>query len=613
MALEQYNKKRRFAQTPEPEGKIGRSGQHRFVVQKHRASHLHYDFRLEMDGVLKSWAVPKGPSLNPEEKRLAMQVEDHPVSYFHFEGSIPEGNYGAGTVMVWDTGMWEPLGDENEMLAKGDLKFRLQGEKLAGEFVLARMRSRRPGSKGTEWLLIKKKDTAAKNSFDIDKLDYSVLTQRTLDEIAGDEGSSEWQSNRKAAVRKRTGWRNKDFKIADNASAEKTTKAAAAKQSAIQSTSKKKSSVKKKAATGSVSQTQSVLWADQLAQMPNVRQSAMPREIHPMLATLVEEPFDDPQWLYEVKWDGYRAVALLSPRQVRLVSRNQNYLTAEFPEIAQAMHELAVENAIIDGEAVALDEEGRPSFSLMQQRTGMTHPGTRTAGNRALPIVYYAFDLLYLNGYNLTTAGLEQRKQLLQQIIPADKGFVRYSDHHLEHGTALYHVARDKGLEGIVAKLRTSPYVQKRSRDWLKIKITRRQECVIAGYTDPKGAREHFGSLVLGLYDAHGKFTHVGNAGSGFTEASHAALWKKLKELKTETNPFGGKIQSTRPPHWLRPELVAEIKFSEWTHEGEHGGYKMRAPIFQGLRFDKKPRECVFEFPRSMRTEVRKAEEEAAN
>lgn len=202
MGLEQYNKKRRFKETPEPEGKLERRKEYRFVVQKHRASHLHYDFRLEMDGVLKSWAVPKGPSLNSSDKRLAMQVEDHPVSYFHFEGKIPAGNYGAGTVMVWDTGTWEPLGDERQMLDKGDLKFLLHGEKLNGEFVLAKMRSRRPGSKGTEWLLIKKKDEAMKANFDIDKLDYSVLTQRSIDEIAGDDRSREWQSNRKAAVKK---------------------------------------------------------------------------------------------------------------------------------------------------------------------------------------------------------------------------------------------------------------------------------------------------------------------------------------------------------------------------------------------------------------------------
>ena len=258
MVLEQYNQKRRFNETPEPQGKLDRGEQHRFVVQKHRASHLHYDFRLEMDGVLKSWAIPKGPSLDPGDKRLAMQVEDHPVSYFHFEGKIPEGNYGAGTVMVWDTGTWQPLGDEHEMLRKGDLKFRLNGKKLKGEFVLAKMRSRRPGSKGTEWLLIKKKDDATKPGFDIDKLDYSVLTDRSLAEIAGDQRSAEWESDRKAAVRKGAKWLRNDEKqpgeravkrtsaSARKATSTKSARSAESKQPATQKSAVKKAGVKKK-------------------------------------------------------------------------------------------------------------------------------------------------------------------------------------------------------------------------------------------------------------------------------------------------------------------------------------------------------------------------------
>ena len=252
MALEQYNKKRRFNETPEPQGKVDRGEQHRFVVQKHRASHLHYDFRLEMDGVLKSWAVPKGPSLDPGDKRLAMQVEDHPVSYFHFEGKIPEGNYGAGTVMVWDTGTWQPLGDEHQMLTKGDLKFKLNGKKLKGEFVLAKMRSRRPGSKGTEWLLIKKKDEATKPGFNIDQLDYSVLTDRSLNEIAGDQDSAEWQSNRKAAVRKSAKWLLKDDKEPDkqavnkdSASARKSISAKSGRSAESKLPAAKKAAVKK--------------------------------------------------------------------------------------------------------------------------------------------------------------------------------------------------------------------------------------------------------------------------------------------------------------------------------------------------------------------------------
>ncbi|HEU4415898.1 MAG TPA: DNA polymerase ligase N-terminal domain-containing protein [Candidatus Angelobacter sp.] len=248
VALEQYNKKRRFNETPEPEGKVENADQHRFVVQKHQASRLHYDFRLEMDGVLKSWAVPKGPSLDPGDKRLAMQVEDHPVSYFHFEGKIPQDNYGAGTVMVWDTGTWEPLGDARELLRKGDLKFRLHGEKLNGEFVLAKMRSRRPGSKGAEWLLIKKKDEAMQPGFDIDKLDYSVLTQRSLKEIAGDQDSDEWESDRKKAVRKGAEWLVKDAEESGKTAAKKKN----ARAAAAKTVAPKKSSVKKSAekATG---------------------------------------------------------------------------------------------------------------------------------------------------------------------------------------------------------------------------------------------------------------------------------------------------------------------------------------------------------------------------
>jgi bifunctional non-homologous end joining protein LigD len=246
MALETYNKKRSFDQTPEPKGKLERSAKRRFVVQKHHASHLHYDFRLEMDGVLKSWAVPKGPSLNPGDKRLAMQVEDHPVSYFHFEGKIPEGNYGAGTVMVWDTGTWEPLGDEHAMMDKGDLKFRLHGEKLNGEFVLAKMRSRRPGSKGTEWLLIKKKDDSMQAGFDIDKLDYSVLTQRSLKEIAGDDSSDEWQSNRKAAVRKGAEWLLEDDKKPSKPTPAKAAVRKSTKSKSTKTTARKTSTIKKK-------------------------------------------------------------------------------------------------------------------------------------------------------------------------------------------------------------------------------------------------------------------------------------------------------------------------------------------------------------------------------
>ncbi|HEY6253882.1 MAG TPA: non-homologous end-joining DNA ligase [Candidatus Angelobacter sp.] len=600
MALAEYKRKRHFDQTPEPPPKVEAREGHRFVAQKHRASHLHYDFRLEMDGVLKSWAVPKGPSLDPADKRLAMQVEDHPVSYVNFEGNIPQDNYGAGAVMVWDTGSWEPLGDASAMLRKGDVKFILHGSKLKGEFVLAKMRSRRPGSKGTEWLLIKKRDEFAQPGFDVEKLDKSVLTGRKLDEIAADSGSAEWQSNRAAAPRKGAEWLKDSLKKAARAS---TAKMVTPTGSAKAASSKKK----EPPATANLQAA--------LAQLKGAHEAGLPRTIHPMLATLVEDPFDDPQWLFEIKWDGYRAVSYLQKGKAELLSRNQNDLTSEFSEIAKSLAQIPIETAIFDGEIVALDEQGRSSFSLMQQRTGLTKPGkARGAKDLSVPIVYYVFDLLYLEGYNIMRVPLEQRKDLLAQIIPRGDGLLRYSDHHPAEGTRLFEVAQEKGLEGIIAKLRSGLYLQKRSREWLKIKVSRRQEAVICGHTEPRGSREYFGSLILGLYNQNGKLVHVGNVGTGFDRKAQAALWKQLKKLETDKNPFGKKIDTGgRAAHWLKPQLVAEIKFAEWTHPDESGEIKMRAPVFVGLRMDKKPEECVFEFPKPTDKEVEKAEQKNAS
>ena len=604
MALEEYKRKRRFEETPEPAPEVAAKPGHRFVVQKHHASRLHYDFRLEMEGVLKSWAVPKGPSLDPADKRLAMQVEDHPVSYFDFEGIIPPGNYGAGTVMVWDVGTWEAQGDAHAMLAKGDLKFVLRGEKLKGSFVLARMRSRRPGSKGTEWLLIKHRDDQVVPGYDINQFDYSALTRRTLAQIAGDEGAAEWESNRPAAAasKSKDTWlagaiAKADKRKAKKSTAEKTAETSAAKPSRRKASPGKaaetevgKAKRKKASSAPSVSSA-----AKELEKTPGAREGAMPSSIHPMLATLVDKAFDNPQWLFEIKWDGYRALAFLEGGKVRLVSRNQNDMTGQYPELRDLPDYVRARKAVLDGEIVALDEAGRPSFSLMQQRTGISGSGRRVKpANTAVPIAYYVFDLLYLDGYDLTRVDLEKRKELLSGII-AGSALVRYSDHHLEQGVALYEAARQQGLEGIVAKRRNSCYEQKRSREWLKMKITRRQECVIGGYTDPRGGREHFGSVVLGLYDEKGRLLHVGQAGSGFTEKTHEDMWKRLQKLKAEKNPFGNKVESTRGVHWVKPELVAEIKFSEWTHETDAGGVKMRAPVYQGLRMDKPARECVFE------------------
>src|ERR1700680_4582060 len=616
--LEEYKRKRRFEETPEPPPKLEKKTGHRFVVQKHRATRLHYDFRLEMEGVLKSWAVPKGPSLDPADKRLAMQVEDHPVSYFDFEGTIPEGNYGAGTVMVWDVGTWEPLSPEpvkgkfvpgtdaeaSAMLKKGDFKIRLHGKKLSGDFALIHMRSRRPGTKGTEWLLIKKQDDAVVKGYDIERYDQSALTGRSIADIAGDQGSAKWTSSRPASrgavkapwladaiakfdkksksrittedtLRLRSG-QAPEHRVKKNERAKKTKPESNLKSLAL-------TEVKENSSASSVSSV--------VKGLEGAVKRPMPTAVHPMLATSIEKPFDDPDWLFEIKWDGYRAVSFIQDGRVRLVSRNQNDLTGEFPELHELSKLINAKNAVLDGEVVALDEKGRASFSLMQQRTGIRKGGRRTGARRELQIVYYLFDLLYVDGYDLRRVALEQRKQVLSQIIQTSD-LVRYSD-HFPHGLALFEAAKKQGLEGILAKKRRSCYEERRSREWLKIKVTQTVDCVIGGYTDPEGSRQYFGSVVLGLYDKKGRLIHVGQAGTGFNQAMLKEIWQLLKELETDRSPFYGKVDAAHV-HWLKPELVAEIKFSEWTHETADGGMKLRAPVFLGLREDKDPKECTF-------------------
>ena len=556
MTLAEYKRKRRFEETPEPPPKLEKKSQHRFVVQKHRATRLHYDFRLEMEGVLKSWAVPKGPSLDPADKRLAMQVEDHPVSYFDFEGTIPEGNYGAGTVMVWDVGTWEPLSPEpvngkfvpgtdaeaSAMLKKGDFKIRLHGKKLKGDFALIHMRSRRPGTKGTEWLLIKKQDDAVVQGYDIDQYDESALTGRSMADIAGDQGSAKWTSSRPAsrgAVK--APWLADAIAKFDK----KKSKARLTTEDTEQHRVKKKEKEKVRpvvhTAVAGISpnlrtpkQFSSVPFA--LKGLEGAVKRPMPSAIHPMLATSVDKPFDDPNWLFEIKWDGYRAVAFIANGKVRLVSRNQNDLTITYPELHGLPSFLKAETAILDGEIAALDEQGRSSFSLMQQRTGIRDGARRTVSRRDIPVLYYVFDLLYLDGYDLRRVPLEQRKDTLARITEPT-GILRYSD-HFSQGKALFDVARQKGLEGILAKRRDSYYEERRSQAWLKIKITQTLDCVIGGYTDPEGSRAYFGSIVLGLYDKKGDLIHVGQAGTGFDQATLKEIWQALHQRETNRSPF---------------------------------------------------------------------------
>lgn len=609
MALEEYQRKRRFSETPEPPPKLAKGKGHRFVVQRHRATRLHYDFRLEMEGVLKSWAVPKGPSLDPADKRLAMQVEDHPVSYFDFEGIIPEGNYGAGTVMVWDVGAWEPLSPEAKngkylpdteaetqaMLKKGDFKFRLHGKRLNGDFALIHMKARRPGSKGTEWLLIKKHDDDVMEPFDIDSYDTSILSGKTMAQIAGAEDSAEWQSSKNAS----RGGSAKAAWLADTlARVDKKKKAAAvaAKNPKGKTPAEKKTleAAQKLVAGNGTEPSSATSPISAVKDLKGVAKRPMPAAITPMLASVTEKPFDNPDWVFEIKWDGYRAIVFLEDGNVRLLSRNHNDLTPRYPELKVLADHVHAKNAILDGEVVVLDETGRPSFSLMQQRTGIRAHGRQAAPNRELPILYYAFDLLYLDGYDLRRVTLEERKQVLQEVLKPGEIF-RFSDHYPgEQGVALFEVAKQKGLEGILAKKRNSCYEERRSREWLKIKITQTVDCVIGGYTEPDGARQYFGSLVLGLYNEKKKLIHVGQAGTGFDQALLKQIYGVLKEIESKTNPFTGTVDA-KNVHWVKPVRVAEVKFSEWTHETSEGGLKLRAPVFLGLREDKNPEECTFQ------------------
>lgn len=602
MGLEEYQRKRRFSETPEPPPKLAKGKGHRFVVQRHRATRLHYDFRLEMDGVLKSWAVPKGPSLDPADKRLAMQVEDHPVSYFDFEGIIPEGNYGAGTVMVWDVGTWEPLspvakkgkylaGTEAEadaMLKKGDLKFRLHGKRLNGDFALVHIKARRPGSKGTEWLLIKKHDDDVVEKFDIDEYDTSVLSGKTMAQIAGAEDAAEWRSSKKAS---RGGSAKAAWLAETLARADKKKKADAEKPSRV----KKKSSGTKGRAGTDVGEDQTSSLANSaisaVRSLKGAVKRAMPASINPMLAVVAEKAFDDPNWTFEVKWDGYRAIAFIQNGSVKLISRNHNDLTHRYPELSVLTEHVKGKNVILDGEVVVLDKEGRSSFSLMQQRTGIRAHGRQAAPNHELPIVYYAFDILYLDGYDLRRVTLEERKRVLQQALNQN-ALVRYSEDYPERGNALFQVAKEEGLEGILAKKRNSCYEERRSSEWLKIKIAQTVDCVVGGYTDPEGSRQYFGSLVLGLYNDKKQLIHVGQAGTGFDQAKLKEISAILKKIESKTNPFTGPVDAKKA-HWVKPERVAEVKFSEWTHETSEGGLKLRAPVFLGLREDKDPEECT--------------------
>jgi bifunctional non-homologous end joining protein LigD len=501
MSLEEYRRKRVFSKTPEPPDKPSREDGNRFFIQRHSARRLHYDLRLEMDGMLKSWALPHGPTLDPAIKRLAVHVEDHPFDYGSFEGTIPSGNYGAGSVTLWDRGTYEWLGPKTpaQMWESGDLKLRFHGHKIVGEFALVRTNR----ANGKDWLLIKKKDFAVREGWDPEADTRSVLQ-----------------------------------------------------------------------GPGEISSTEGAVKAE------------MPTSLEPMLATLGNAVPSGSDWLYEVKWDGYRALCFIEGGKVRMVSRRGTKLDKQFAPVAQALAQsVKADNTIIDGEVVALDESGNPSFQHLQNLTGF---GTKPALKGMAPpnLNFFAFDLLYLNGYDLRKAALIDRRQLLMSILLPSE-IVRYSEHFIGKGDELLQAVRAKGLEGIIAKQAQSRYESKRSGSWIKIKVTTQQDFIVCGYI--LGEREPFGSLVLG-YNKNKKLAYAGNVGSGFTQQSLKGVFEKIKPLITKKPVLSDVPKEIGEVTWVKPELICAVKFTSWTKDD-----RLRAPVFLGMRTEVEPEEVVRE------------------
>jgi bifunctional non-homologous end joining protein LigD len=514
--LEAYRKKRNPERTTEPFGGRRLASGRMFVVQKHAARRLHYDLRLEMDGVLKSWAVPKGPSVHAEEKRLAVHVEDHPIEYADFEGVIAPGNYGAGSVIVWDRGWYRSAKPEDalEQLRRGKLEVELFGYKLRGRWTLARM-----SGQDKEWLLLKKADGAAASEELVDRYPQSILSGLTVEEMADVPG-------RLASIRQH------------------------------------------------------------LEALDAPRREVAARSQPFMLATLDERPPSDKGWLFEIKFDGVRVLAARRSEQLELYGRSGQLITGRYPDLVRALLALPIEHFVIDGEIVALDENGRPSFQRLQPRMALTDPREIEGAAARVPVEGVFFDCLALDGHDLRRLPLTRRKDCLRLLVPP-LGPVHYVDHVLEHGRAFLEAADEQRLEGVVAKKASSAYTGGRSRDWIKIKCQRRQEFVIGGYTDPQGSRGYFGALHVGVYDGP-RLVYVSKVGTGFDQAGLKSLWEKLQPLARATPPFDtGAIPKGKSHHWVEPKLVGEVRFSDWTTDSG-----IRHPTFLSLRSDKRPEDC---------------------